>query len=92
MMLITYHGVVQDGRVYFRDATELPNGTEVIVVVEQKYPSVEEQEEQLARLTLREWQAPFHVLSHAVDKYPADADIETISDEELVELVHQARE
>jgi hypothetical protein len=91
-MLVTYRGVVQDGKVLFRDASELPDGTEVVVVVERPYLSVEEQEERLAHLTVREWQAPFNALSEAIEENPADADLESISDEALVELVHRLRE
>lgn len=91
-MLVTYRGIIQNGKVLFRDASGLPDGTEVVVVVERPYPSVEEQEDRLSRLTVREWQAPFNALSTAIEENPAEADLETVSDEELNELVHRLRE
>jgi hypothetical protein len=91
-MLITYRGVIQDGKVLFPDASELPDGTEVVVVVEKLYPTVEEQEERMAKLSLREWHAPFQAVIDAKREFPAEVDMETLSDDELVELVHRLRE
>lgn len=54
--------------------------------------NIEEQEKRLASLSLEEWHAPFLALAAAIEEYPAEVDLETISDEELVKLVHRLRE
>ncbi len=90
-MLATYHGVVEHGLVRLRDGA-LPEGAEVVVVV-WKPPSVEEQERRLAALSAEEWRKPFEAVRRAWDESaPTELEGESLSDDELNTLVHQARE
>lgn len=88
-MLASYHGIVRNGRIILRDI-QLPEGAEVIVVVRSQLP-LEEQEKRLVALSDEEWSAPFDAYIRLVNAFPAEVDIETIGDEELVMLVHGAR-
>jgi hypothetical protein len=88
-MLASYHGIVRNGRIVLR-GIQLPEGAEVIVVVRSQLP-LEEQEKRLAALSKKEWLAPFDAYIELAYAFPAEVDIETIGDEELTTLVHEAR-
>lgn len=91
-VLAAYHGVVEkEGIVRLRQAPPIPVGTEVVVVVAQPIPAVEEQERRLAALRPEEWTRPFEEFEAVVAHEPAEADVSGISDEEFVALVHEAR-
>lgn len=92
-MLTSYHAVVADGgQIRLTDPVELPPGTEVLVVVAApSQAKATAQEARLAALSEAEWRAPFEAYAAAVAEEPPDADPTTISDEELVEIVHQVR-
>ena len=76
-MLVSYPGVVQDGQIQLQNAVNLPDGSQVIVV--------------LNTMSADEWRKPFDTYNQLLEETSAEADIETISDEELVEIVHEAR-
>ena len=91
--LTTYRGVMEkDGLVRLRHAPALPEGTEVVVVVAQPLPSLEEQKRRLAALSPEEWRKPFDEFAAIVAQEQAEIDVANVSDEELVTLVHEARE
>ena len=93
-MLTSYHAVVADGgQIRLTDPVELPPGTEVLVVVATpSQAKATAQEARLAALSETEWRAPFEAYAAAVaEESPPDADPTTISDEELVEIVHRVR-
>lgn len=89
-MLTTYRGVVKNGNLYLLDAANLPDGTEIILVMQQIRP-VEPQVERLAVLSLKSWRVPFDAYVATMNGQPASEDIGMISDEELVELTHEVR-
>ncbi len=93
-VLTAYRGVVEkEGTVRLRQAPALPAGTEVVVVVAQSVPSLEEQERRLAALSPDEWRRPFDAVRAAWDaSEPAPDEGHLASEEELVELVHQVRQ
>jgi len=92
-VLTTYRGVVEkEGIVRLRQAPSLPAGTEVVVVVAQSVPSLEEQERRLAVFPPEEWRRPFDEFEAIVAHEQADVDIANVSDEELATLVHEARQ
>jgi hypothetical protein len=92
-VLITYHGVVEkDGLVRLRWAPELPEGTEVVIVVTRSLAAPEEQERDLNALVLEDYHKSFERFEAAVAEERADVDVADISDEELVSVVHDARE
>jgi hypothetical protein len=88
-MLASYQAVIKNGQVQFQKAVQFPEGTSVVVVV--ALESVEAQEQRLAALSLAEWQAPFVAFEQSAQQSPPAEDIDLISDEELVTLVHQVR-
>ena len=97
-VLATYHGVLeQGGIVRLRQAPALPVGAEVVVAYPHpvpsptSLPSLEEQERHLAALSPEEWRRPFDEFAAIVAQEQAEVDIASISDEELVALVHEAR-
>lgn len=92
-VLTAYRGVIEEeGTVRLRQAPALPAGTEVVVVVAQSVPSLEEQEHRLASLSPEEWRRPFDAVRAAWDaSEPAPDEGHLASDKELVELVHQVR-
>ncbi len=92
-MLTSYHAVVvAGGHIRLTEPVQLPPGMEVLaVVVSPPQAEVAAQEARLAALSDAEWQAPFAVYAELGDQYPTEVDPATISDEELVELVHQVR-
>jgi len=92
-VLTAYHGVVEkDGIVRLRQAPSVPVGTEVVVVVAQPVPSLEEQERHLAALSPEEWRRPFDEFEAIVAQEQAETDVASVSDEELVALVREARQ
>ena len=92
--LTTYRGVVEkDGRtIHLRQADALPAGADVVVMLAQPLPSLEEQVRRLEALSLEEWRKPFEALEASCAQKPAEADIADITDDELAALVHQARQ
>ncbi|HUX75405.1 MAG TPA: hypothetical protein VMY40_02045 [Anaerolineae bacterium] len=94
IVLTAYHGVVEEeGIVRLCQAPSLPAGTEVVVVVAQPVLSLEEQERRLAALSPEEWRRPFDAVQAAWDaSEPALDEGHLPSDEELVALVHEARQ
>jgi hypothetical protein len=92
-VLTAYRGVVEkEGTVRLRQAPSLPAGTEVVVVVAQSVPSLEEQERRLAALSPEEWRRPFEKFEAIVAQEQAEVDVTSVSDEELVTLVKEARQ
>jgi hypothetical protein len=91
-MLVSYRGVVgKDGAVRLLDAA-LPFGVQVVVVAQEQL-SVEEQIKRLEALSPELWRKPFEAVHHAWEQSePAELEDEALSDDELVTLVHQARE
>jgi len=90
-MLISYRGVVENGKVRLRDTVLLPEGAEVIVVTQQPL-SLEEQERRLAALPSEEWHRSFDAVRRAWDESEsAELEGETLSDDELNAIVHLAR-
>ena len=92
-VLTTYHGVLEEGGIVrLRQAPPLPAGTEVVVVVAQPVPSLEVQERCLAALSSEERRRSFEESEAIAGQEDAEVDIATISDEELVALVHETRQ
>ena len=76
-MLASYHAVVvKEGQIELQEPVQLPEGTEVLVVV-----AVSEAHRRKA----------FDEYIALAEKYP-EADIDTLSDQELIDIVHQVRE
>jgi FtsP/CotA-like multicopper oxidase with cupredoxin domain len=92
-MLTSYHAVVAaGGQIRLTDPVQLSPGTEVlVVVVSPSQENVKIQEARLAAMAEPDWQAPFVAYAEALAQEPPEVDINTVSDEELVELVHQVR-
>jgi hypothetical protein len=91
-MLTSYAGVVKGGRIHLRKGVKLPEGAQVVVVVAEKPLSLEEQERYLNSLSLVEWHRLFDEFLQLSHAQSAEVDIESISDDELVTLVHEVRE
>ncbi|MBE2199011.1 MAG: hypothetical protein IAE79_10405 [Anaerolinea sp.] len=89
-MLVTYHGIVRRGKVEIA-ADNIPDGTRVVVVMQQTVSTIEEQQKRLAAMSQQEWEAPFKAYARLTAEYPAEVDIETISDEELNAIIHEVR-
>ena len=90
-MLISYPGIVKKGQIQLEEPVELPEGAQVLVVVDLPLAKVEAQERRLAALSENEWQAPFDAFEQATQDGPTEIDIDSVSDQELVDLVHQVR-
>ncbi len=90
-MLTSYAGIVKKGQILLPDNVDLPEGAQVIVVVSDHALSLEQQAHYLADLPAEEWRAIFGEFAQISGKQPAEVDIETIDDNELVRLVHQVR-
>jgi len=91
-VLTAYRGVVgKGGIVRLRQAPSLSVGTEVVVVVAQLALSLEEQERRLATLSAEEWRRHFDAYEAIVAQEEAAVDVASVSDDELVALVHEAR-
>ncbi len=97
-VLAAYRGVVQkNGLVRLRRSAEarlLPPGSEVLIIATQAQPvsDLEEQERRLAAFSPEEWRRPFVEYEAIAARECAEADIADISDDELVALVHEARQ
>jgi hypothetical protein len=89
-MLVTYHGIVRNGKIEIEDA-HLPDGAEVVVITQLPLSSVEEQKRRLAALSDTAWGQPFETYRKLLQEREAEADIESLSDEQLNSLVHEAR-
>lgn len=87
-MLVTYHGVVRNGKIEIKEA-HLPDGAEVVVITELPLPSIAEQKQRLSALSDTEWHQPFETYLRLLHEPEAELDIETLSDEHLKSLVHQ---
>jgi hypothetical protein len=91
-MLSSYAGVVKGGKIYLRNGVDLPEGAQVIVVVAEQLLSLEEQERHLNMLSLAEWHRLFDEFIQLSQEQLTQIDIESVSDDELVTLVHEVRE
>ena len=92
-VLTTYRGVVEKGVLRLRTSLPAPpDGAEVLVVAVQPLPPLEEQERRLAEMSEEEWLRPFKEFEAVATQEQPEVDIDTISDDELVALVHEARE
>ncbi|MBN2392805.1 MAG: hypothetical protein JXR84_18890 [Anaerolineae bacterium] len=97
-VLTAYRGVVEkNGLVRLRRSAEarlLPPGSEVLIIATQvqPVPDLEEQERRLSALSPEEWRRPFDAVRAAWDASEPALDETILSDDELVALVHQARE
>ena len=90
-MLTAYRGIVRNGKIELEDAS-LPDGAEVVVVAQEKSPSLEEQKRRPADIPQEEWEARRDAYDQFLKEHPAEADISELSDEEIVALVHEVRE
>ncbi|NKQ34300.1 MAG: hypothetical protein HF973_01650 [Chloroflexi bacterium] len=89
-VLMTYRGIVRNGKIELEDAL-LPEGAKVVVVAQEKEPSLEEQKKRLAAIPQAEWEARRDAYDQFLREHPADENIDTLSDEEIVALVHEVR-
>ena len=90
-MLATFQGVVKEGQVRLFGAPP-PDGT-LVVVVASELPSVEDQEARLRAIPLEERRKAFdEYLERARQGPPPEVDVATVSDQELVDVVHDVRE
>jgi hypothetical protein len=90
-MLATFQGVVKEGQVRLF-GTPPPDGT-FVVVVAPELPSVEEQEARLRAIPLEERRKAFdEYLERARHGAAPEVDVATVSDQELVDVVHDVRE
>ncbi len=89
-VLTTYRGIVRNGKIELEDA-HLADGVEVVVVAQEKLPSVEEQIERFQAMSKEEWEKPFRDYFALAAREPPELDINSLSDEELVKLVDKAR-
>ena len=90
-MLATFQGVVKEGQVRLF-GTPPPDGT-FVVVVASELPSVEEQEARLRAIPLEERRKAFdEYLERARQGAAPEVDVATVSDQELVDVVHEVRE
>jgi hypothetical protein len=90
-MAATFQGVIEKGQVRWLGAAP-PEGM-LIVAVAKESPSVEEQIKRIQSIPPDEWRKSFDALRRAWEESePAELEGEELADEELVKLVHQARE
>lgn len=90
-MLVTYHGIVRNGKIEIAD-TRLPDGAEVVVITQLPLSSVDKQKRRLAALSETAWRQPFEKYWRLLQEGEAEADIESMSDEQLNSLIHEARQ
>ncbi|MFN8454750.1 MAG: hypothetical protein U0401_08800 [Anaerolineae bacterium] len=90
-MRTSYTGIVKKGRIHLRKGAVLPEGAQVIVVVADRLFSLEEQEQYLNSLSSAEWRKLFDEFTQRSHEQSAQVDIESVSDEELVTLIHEVR-
>ncbi len=90
-MLATYWGIVEEGKVRLL-GPKPPDGT-LVVVVAQGWPSVEDQIAQLRATPQDQWHRSLDALRRAWDESePAEWEGERLAEDELVKLVHEARD
>jgi hypothetical protein len=90
-MLATYQGVVRDGQVRLFGAAP-PDGT-LVVVVASELPPAGEQEARLHAIPIEGRRRAFDEYLEQARRGPApEADVTTVTDQELVGVVHDARE
>jgi hypothetical protein len=89
LSLTSYQGVVHNGVIRLRDV-RLPEGAQVVVVVASALP-VEEQVSRLQAIPPAERQRRFDTLAERAEQYQAEVDVDTVSDEELDAIIHEAR-
>lgn len=77
IMLVSYPGIVKDGQIELQDPVDLPDGSSVLVILNEE--------------TLMERRQSFDAYHKLVEENPAEQDIASISDEELNEIVHEVR-
>lgn len=90
-MLTSYRGTVKKGQIRLEEPIELPEGAQVLIVVDLSLAEVETRQRRLAGLSEDEWQASFANFDQSVQDAPVEIDIESVSDQELVDLVHEVR-
>ncbi|HRQ38028.1 MAG TPA: hypothetical protein PLD25_08955 [Chloroflexota bacterium] len=90
-MLVTYHGIVRDGKIELADM-HLPDGAEVVVITQLPLSSVDKQKRRLAALSETEWRQPFETYWRLLQECETEADIESLSDEQINSLVHEVRQ
>lgn len=89
-MLATFRGVVEDGQVRWISDTP-PEGAQFVAVAS-TFPSVEEQLARLKAIPPEERQKAFdEFIRLARQEPPREVDISQISDQELVDIVHEIR-
>ncbi len=90
MLTLIRQGIVENGSVRII-GTQLPEGTRVVVLARQLL-SIQEQAERLEAIPLDEWSKSFDELVELAHPGPQpEADIESVSDQELEDVVHQVR-
>jgi hypothetical protein len=90
-MLATFQGIVKGGQVRLFGAPP-PDGTLVVIVATER-PTVEEQEARLRSIPLEERKQAFdEYLRRARQGPPPEVDIAAVSNQELVDIVHEVRE
>ena len=90
-MLATFQGVVERGQIRWVGIAP-PDGAKVVVVA-QEWPPLEEQLKRLASIPLEERQRAFDEFDRLAEQgIQPEVDIGTVSDAELVALVHQTRQ
>jgi hypothetical protein len=89
-MLVSYHGIVKNGKVELSDV-ELPDGIEVLVVTQTMPPSVAEQKKRLVALSDSEWRQPFAEYAQILKENPPEDNLTALSESELNHLVHEQK-
>jgi hypothetical protein len=79
MTLLAYPVKLEHGLVQSADGSQLPEHARAVLVI---LPEP---------LSTAEWQQPFEEFFAHVDTHPAQADIESLSDDDLNALIHTAR-
>ncbi|MCP4599334.1 MAG: hypothetical protein GY847_02150 [Proteobacteria bacterium] len=94
-MLTSYRGTIKKGQIQLEEPVNLPEGAQILIVVDLSLAEVETRQRRLASLSESEWQAPFAVFEQSAQQLaqdtPLEIAIESVSDQELVDLVHQVR-
>ncbi len=90
-MLVSYHGVIREGQIQLQGPATLPEGAQVLLVISPP-EQVESQEQRLTTLSTEVWQAPFDEFMTNPETENTVIDLDLVSDQTLVDLVHQVRE
>jgi hypothetical protein len=89
-MLATFRGVIEHGQVYWIGNVP-PEGIQFVAVAS-TFPSVEDQLARLRAIPPEERQKAFdEFIRFAQQEPPPEVDISQISDQELVDIVHEIR-